>query len=187
MLTRLSLANIGLIIGGTLSIIGFIAYATGNATVNLAGFFYGFPLFLGGLAFKIAELKPAPYVKETPKDVAALRESQATPTQKQVRSDVTRYRYGQDIHLDVALAKLRLGNKKSELPTLTGLYEEAREGKYALVLEFDTPEISIEKWQDKQEKIQTFFGPDIVAAVEPRGEDQISLALIAAEPTPADQ
>ncbi len=180
MLTRLSLANIGIYIGAALSVIGFIAYATGNATVNLAGFFYGFPLFLGGLAFKIAELKPVPYLKKTTPAVTGLREAQATPTQQQVRKDVTRYRYGQDIHLDVALAKIRLGNKKDQLPTLTGLYEEDRDGQYTLVLEFDTPKVSLETWHNRQDKIQSFFGPNIIAAVEDRGKDQVTLALIAA-------
>ena len=61
MLRKTSLASLGLTLGGILTLVGFIAYATGNATLNLAGFFYGIPLLLGGLALKASELKPIPF------------------------------------------------------------------------------------------------------------------------------
>ena len=164
--------------------IGILAYFVGdkdstlNSTVNLAAFFYGFPIFLGGLAFKITELKPAPLIKPTSSEVLALRDQEATDTQIQVRKDVTRFRYGQDIHLDVALARIGITTREDELPLLTGLYEEAYHGHYALVLEFDSPEIPFEKWEAQQPKIQTFFGPGILAEVEDLGESQTRLALI---------
>jgi hypothetical protein len=187
MLSRLSFANLGLTIGGILSIIGILAYVTGNATLNLAGFFYGFPLFLGGLAFKIAELKPAPYTRPTSPEVAVLRESQATPIQKQLRRDVTRYRYGQSIHMDVAIARIGLTTRKDDLPELTGLYETTTEGAYTLVLEFNSPEVSFSRWESQQGKIETFFGPGIRAVLEeikdnslPADSDQrVRMSLIA--------
>lgn len=184
MLTRFSLAKIGITVGGILTVIGLLAYFVGdpnsnlNSTVNLGAFFYGLPLFLGGLAFKITELKPAQYIKPTPPEVLELRKKEATATQKQVRKDVTRYRYGQDIHLDVALARLGLTTREEDLPVLTGLYEEARHDHYALVLEFDSPAIPFEKWESQQPKIQTFFGPGILAEVEDLGEDRTRLALV---------
>jgi len=42
MLRQVSLGTLGLTIGGILTIIGFIAYANDNATLNLVGFFTGF-------------------------------------------------------------------------------------------------------------------------------------------------
>lgn len=167
-----------------MTVLGLLAYFVGdanstlNSTINLAFFFYGFPLFLGGLAFKITELKPAPYIKPTPPDIEALRDSEATDIQTQVRKDVTRYRYGQDIHLDVALARIGITTRKDDLPLLTGLYEEARQGHYALVLEFDSPYIPFEKWESQQPKIQTFFGPGILAEFEDLGDDRARMALI---------
>src|SRR4028118_415972 len=98
MLRQISLGKLGLIVGGILTLVGFVAYATNNPTLNLAGFFYGIPLLLGGLALSAAELPPVPCQQTSP-DIVALREQQATPTQNQVRLDVTRYRYGQDAHL----------------------------------------------------------------------------------------
>ena len=163
MLTRFSLAKIGITVGGILTVLGLLAYFVGdtnstlNSTINLACFFYGFPIFLGGLAFKITELAPAPFLKPTPPDIEALRKTDATEIQNKVRKDVTRYRYGQDIHLDVALARIGLGTNKNALPELIGLYEEKRHGHYALVLEFYTPLVPFDKWEYKQPKIQSFF------------------------------
>lgn len=184
MLTRFSLAKIGITVGGILTILGLMAYFVGdanstlNSTINLACFFYGFPIFLGGLAFKITELKPAPWTKPTPPEIEALRKTEATDTQNQVRKDVTRFRYGQDIHLDAALARIGLGTNKDALPELIGLCEEQRHGHYALVLDFYTPLVPFSKWEYKQPKIQSFFGPGILAEIEDLGGDLARLALI---------
>jgi hypothetical protein len=96
MFGKIPLALVGLIVGGLLTVMGFVAYALDYATLNLAGFFYGVPLLLGGLALKAAELKPIPFAEPTSESVLTLRKEQATPTQNQIRKDVTRYRYGQE-------------------------------------------------------------------------------------------
>jgi hypothetical protein len=44
-------------------------------------------------------------------DAVALREQQATPILQQVRSDVTRFRYGDEQHLDEALLRIFRINK----------------------------------------------------------------------------
>ncbi|NJL83372.1 MAG: DUF2854 domain-containing protein [Chloroflexaceae bacterium] len=178
MLQKTSLGSVGLVVGGLLTIVGFIAYATGNATLNLAGFFYGVPLFLGGLALKAAELKPIPYSQPPAPEVVALREQQATPTQKQIRRDVMRYRYGQEAHLDESLQRLGLRPTDEERPLLTGLREVVWEGAYALILEFDSPLISLVSWQEKLEKIESFFGPDIRADITQPAAERVELALI---------
>ena len=77
MLRKIPLAAVGLTVGGILTIVGFYAYAVGMNTLNLAGFFYGIPLLLGGLALKASELKPVPYTQATTPEVKELR-SQAT-------------------------------------------------------------------------------------------------------------
>ena len=137
MLRQFSLASIGLVVGGILTVVGLIAYTTGNATLNLAGFFYGFPLFLGGLALKTTELKPVKISPPPSAAILALRADQATPTQTKLRRDVTRYVYGQNVHLDRALTLLELKPLDEEAcPILEGLQETAVEGAYTLVLEF---------------------------------------------------
>jgi hypothetical protein len=186
MLRQISLGTLGLVVGGILSVVGFAAYFGQNATLNLVGFFYGIPLLLGGLALRVAELKPAPYTIPTTPEILTLREQQATATQNQIRKDVTRYRYGQEAHLDTSLKYLGLSPSDDECPTLSGISEQERDGAYALVLEFESPMIPLTTWQEKQEKIARFFGPGLRVEINQTDEDQISVALIAA-PEPAEQ
>jgi Protein of unknown function (DUF2854) len=178
MLAQLSLARIGLVVGSILTTIGIVAYATGNATLNLAGLFYGVPVLLGGLALKAAELKPIPFTKQTSPEIISLREQQATPTQNQLRNDVTRFRYGQEAHLDDSLARIGLSPNDEQRPILTGIWETEVNGAYTLMMEFDSPFISLEQWQGKQEKIAKFFGPGIKADVVQPEEKRIDLSLI---------
>jgi hypothetical protein len=179
MLRKLSLATLGISVGGTMTVAAIIAYIVENATINLIGFSYGIPILLGGLAFKITELKPVKPSKETSPVIEALRETQATDTQKQVIKDVTRYWYGQDAHLDTALKKVGLGPSKEAQPVLEGFYETDVKGAYALTLEFSSPGRTFDQWMVKQGKIERFFGPGIRAHISQPQENVIELALIA--------
>jgi hypothetical protein len=176
MLRKIPLGTVLLVVGGILTLVGFVAYAQENATLNLVGFFYGVPILLGGLALRAAELEPVPYTRPSSEAVMALRK-QATQTQEQVRKDVTRYRYGQEAHLDDTLERLGLSPNDTQRPVLSGLYEDQREGAYTLVLEFDSPYVSFEKWQEKQSKIESFFGPGIVAEISQPAEKKVELAM----------
>ncbi|MEO1067667.1 MAG: DUF2854 domain-containing protein [Cyanobacteria bacterium J06638_6] len=177
-LGRINLSLVLLAVGGVLTIIGFVAYFQDNSTLNLVGFFYGIPVLLGGLALRAAELEPAPYSQPTRPEVLKLREEQATSTQNQVRLDVTRYRYGQEAHLDVALQKLGLSPSGQECPALTGLHEDEIDGSYALVLEFDSATVPFSTWVEKKAKIETFFGPSVRAELSQPEDDRVNLALI---------
>ncbi|MBF2027208.1 MAG: DUF2854 domain-containing protein [Oscillatoriales cyanobacterium C42_A2020_001] len=179
MLRQISLAKLGLVAGGILTIIGFIAYFLDNATLNLVGFFYGIPVLLGGLALKAAELEPVPLVQPTPPSVVALRDRQATAIQKQILNDVTRYRYGQRAHLDSSLEALGLAPTDEERPVITGVREGETDGAYTLVLEFDSPMMSLDVWQKKQEKLATFFGPGIRVTLDQPQEERVNLGLVA--------
>lgn len=178
MFRKFSLGTIGLTVGGILILVGFVAYAVDNATLNLVGFFYGFPLFLGGLALKANEIKPIPFTENTTPEVLVLRQQQATATQNKIRQDITRYCYGQDAHLDSTLSYLGLSPTDDERPTLKSLRETEINGAYALILEFDSPLISVDDWQEKQAKMTTYFGPGIDVQIKAVGEEQVELALI---------
>lgn len=184
MLGKFSLAKLGLVVGGILTIIGFIAYFSENATLNLVGFFYGIPLLLGGLALKAAELNPAPFSKPTPPAILTLREQQSTPTQTQILKDVTRYRYGQKVHLDTSLSLLGFSPSDEEQPFLQSIREEDIAGTYALILEFYSPLMPLHVWKEKREKIEKFFGPGIRAEVSNPEEERIDLALISTPEQP---
>jgi hypothetical protein len=181
MLGGISLGTVGLTIGSILTITGFIAYFADNATLNLVGFFYGFPLLLGGLALKANELKPIPFSQTTTPSILALRKQQATVTQTKIRKDITRYCYGQKAHLDEALAYLGLSPTYDSRPIVTGLRETEINGAYTLILEFDSPLISFDAWQQKQEKMTKYFGPNVeISMTQPR-EDYIELSLMKQE------
>lgn len=177
MLRQISLGTVGLTVGAILSVIGLVAYIGENATLNLIGFFYGIPLLLGGLALKSAELKPVPYSQPAP-EVVALREQQATATQNQIRKDVTRYRYGQEAHLDSSLEYLGLSPSDEERPELSSIREETIDGSYALILKFESPLIPFTTWQAKQEKLDRFFGPGLQVKLSQPAEEQVEIALI---------
>jgi len=182
-LNKISLASIGLYVGGLLFVVGFWAYAKGNSTLNLIGFFYGFPILLGGFAFKSSEVTPVPLLVPESDDVVTLRKVQETSTQKQLRKDVTRYRYGIKAHLDEVLEKLGMSPTDEERPVLVGIYEEISQaeetkGAYSLVLRFRSPLMDFEAWQQKQDKLTRFFGPGIVAVVSELENKEIDLRLI---------
>ena len=165
-------------VGGLLALIGFFAYAIQDATFNLIGFFYGIPLFLGGLALKSAELEPVPFTELTSASVLKLREREATDTLNQIRKDVTRYRYGQEAHLDIALEKLGLAPSDDDRPVLTGIKESEIGGAYALTLDFYSPFMKIDVWQEKRDKITKFFGPGVIADIDfDDGTEEINLTL----------
>lgn len=179
MLRQISLGKLGLVVGGVLTVVGFVAYFANNPTLNLIGFFYGIPLLLGGLALNIAELKPVPFSKPSTPEVLTLRQQQATATQNQIRQDITRYRYGQEAHLDSSLSHLGLSPTDEERPAITGLREADFDGAYALILEFNSPMIPFEVWQQKQEKMESFFGPGVKVQLTQPAENEIELALVA--------
>jgi len=167
-----SLASFVLPIGSVLLGYGFGAYfniVPGQDVASLL-LVYGFPATVLGFALKYAELKPVT-LRSTPEAVK-LRESQATEIQTQVRNDCCRYRYGDEQHLDEALGRVFLFNRPQGIPrrmspTLVGLREEVREGKYTLVMEFESKkELTEEQWRERQGKFQSFFGPGIEAAME---------------------
>jgi Protein of unknown function (DUF2854) len=178
MLGNISLGTLGLSVGGILIIAGFVAYGVDNATLNLVGFFYGFPLFLGGLALKANELKPIPFSQTTTESILALRKEQATVTQNRIRTDITRYCYGQQGHLDRALIYLGLSPSNDERPIVTGLRETEVNGAYAIILEFDSPLIPIDVWQEKHGKMTKYFAPNVEVKITQPDENRIELELI---------
>lgn len=173
------MGTLGLVVGGILTLVGFVAYFMDYATLNLAGFFYGIPLLLGGFALKAAELKPVPFVPPTSDAVLALRDTQATETQIQIRKDVARYRYGENAHLSTALDYLGLSPTDEERPVLKYIREEEIHGRYAMTLGFYSPLIGLDDWLTKHEKMERFFAPGVAVTVSSPEEEMIELQLLA--------
>ena len=137
-LATTSFGTIGLSVGLPLLVYGFFSFFNfiGGSVSSLL-LIYGFIISLIGFALKYAQLDPLELV--TYEDALALRESQSTGILAQVRNDVTRYRYGDEQHLEEALAIIFRYNRpgglrKNQAPTLVGLAEMVIVDRYALVL-----------------------------------------------------
>jgi hypothetical protein len=60
---------------------------------------------------------------------------------------------------------------------VTSLQETEINGAYTLILEFYSPLITLDTWQQKQEKMTRYFGPDVEVSIKQPSEDCIELAL----------
>ncbi|KAI5684257.1 hypothetical protein M9H77_05485 [Catharanthus roseus] len=183
-LAKVSFGVIGLGVGVTLLSYGFGAYFNilPGSEWSALMLTYGFPLAIIGMALKYAELKPVPCL--TYSDAQILREQCATPILKQVRNDVTRYRYGDEQHLDEALKRIFQygqggGIPRRSAPVLQKIREEVTEdGKYCLVLVFEAKALQLSDFEQRQAKFASFFGPGITAEVAKGENDLYEVRLI---------
>ncbi|XP_052205786.1 LOW QUALITY PROTEIN: uncharacterized protein LOC127810377 [Diospyros lotus] len=183
-LAKVSFGVIGLGVGLSLLSYGFGAYFNilPGSEWSAIMLTYGFPLAIIGMALKYAELKPVPCL--TYLDAQTLREKCATPILKQVRSDVTRYRYGDEQHLDEALKRIFQygqggGIPRRSAPVLQMIREEVTEdGKYCLVLVFEAKALQLSDFEQRQAKFASFFGPGITAEVGKGEKDLYEVRLI---------
>lgn len=183
-LAKVSFGVIGLSVGVSLLSYGFGAYFNilPGSEWSAIMLTYGFPLAIIGMALKYAELKPVPCL--TYSNAQMLREKCATPILKQVRNDVTRYRYGDEQHLDEALKRIFQygqggGIPRRSAPVLQMIREEVTEdGKYCLVLVFEAKALQLSDFERRQAKFTSFFGPGITAEVGKGEKDLYEVRLI---------
>lgn len=184
-LSGTSFGTIGMSVGLPLLLYGFGAYFNflPGSDVSALMLIYGFPISLIGFALKYAELAPLKCV--TYENALAVRDEQTTPILTQVRNDVTRYRYGDEQHLEEAMKIIFRFNRpgglrRNQAPELVGLSEQIINDRYALCLEFDSPKMEFADWTDRLAKITGFFGPGVVATATKIGGDdhKVEIALI---------
>jgi hypothetical protein len=152
-----------------------------GADVSALMLIYGFPISLIGFALKYAELAPLECI--TYADALKLRDEQTTPILTQVRNDVTRFRYGDEQHLEEALKIIFRFNRpgglrRNQAPELVGLSEEVINDRYSLCLVFDSPKMEFSDWTERLGKITGFFGPGVVAAATQLEGSKVEIALI---------
>ena len=176
-----SLANVGLLLGTLITAYSFYGYFSsyGTASGTSLGFVYGVPILLIGFALKYAELKPIP-LKST-KETQQLRETKSTETLKKIVKDITRHRYGDEAHLSVAMRSLGMAPKGLAVPELVDASESIEEDRYVLALTFVSVETPWKVWEEKKEKFERFFGPNVKAEVKKLDADKrlVELRLIA--------
>lgn len=172
---RISFGSILTPLGVGLLAYGFCAFfgLAPGTDISPLMLIYGFPISLLGFALSYAQLAPVPCL--TTAGALAARDTAATDIQKQLRDDVTRFRYGDEQHLEEALNRVfqfgrTTGIPRRLAPTLTGVREELTGDAraYTLVLEFENKkDCTLEMWTNRRDRIQTFFGPGIVATITP--------------------
>ncbi|KAL1291838.1 hypothetical protein HN51_060338 [Arachis hypogaea] len=183
-LSKVSFGVVGLGVGLSLLSYGFGAYfnVLPGSEWSAIMLTYGFPLAIIGMALKYAELKPVPCL--TYSDAQSLSEKCATPILKQVKSDVTRFRYGDEQHLDEALKRIFQygqggGIPRRSAPVLHMIREEVTDdGKYSLVLVFEAKALQLSDFEQRQAKFASFFGPGITAEVGKGEKDLYEVRLI---------
>ena len=171
----LSPGSLVTIAGGVLTVVGAIAYGSGNANLSLPTIFYGIPILLGGLALKSSELPPARRI--TPKSRLKKEREAATPELRKLLGDVTRWRYGQKAHLESSLESLKLWDEDKP-PQLLEIEEICRGGHYGLRLRFACEAIPIQLWQEKRDRLSRFFAKGVEATINPLKGDRLDLFLL---------
>ncbi len=172
----ISPANLITVTGSFLTVIGCIAYLTGAANLSVPTLFYGFPIFLGGLALKSTEIKPAQKISSNKSSQDKEIPSELTKLIK----DVTRWRYGQHAHLESSLKVLDLWDQPNP-PQLLEIEELYTEQGYGLRLRFRIAGVSLERWQEKEERLGRFFAKGLQAKLIPNDSKEIDLMLLPKE------
>ena len=170
--------NLITVAGGVLTVVGAVAYGTGNANLSLPTIFYGIPILLGGLALKSSELPPARRV--TAVTTFKAERDAATPELGKLLADVTRWRYGQKAHLESSLEALKLWDEDTP-PQLEEIEELNGPEGYGLRMRFSLGAVGLERWQEKQERLGRFFAKGLRAELDDLGGDRIDLRLLQTE------
>ena len=149
----LSPGNLIVTAGGILAFVGMTAYFTDSVNLSVPTIIYGVPIFLNGLGLKTSEIPPVELFDKTnfainkfnrPKELTAL------------VKDVTRWRYGIKAHLETSLESLNLWDEDNP-PQLKEIEEIAKEEKNGLRMRFELNAVPLEKWIEKQERLNRFF------------------------------
>ncbi len=174
----LSPANLITVTGAVLTVVGITAYLTGAANLSVPTLFYGFPIFLGGLALKTTELKPTKRI--SPKSELTKAKEKGAPELIKVVKDVTRWRYGQNVHLESSLIALELWDQEKP-PQLIEIEElETVEG-YGIRLRFKIEGVILSRWQEKQDRLGRFFAKGMRAEILSPNKDELDLLIVPKE------
>jgi len=178
---KFSVAN--LVVGLTVLFLGIFAVCyfipeKSDLLTNLSfiGFYFGVFALFAAIPLKINEVKPTPRLNPPPTDLEKYI-GQQTTIQKQILQDIDKFVYLKKTHMEEPLSRLKLTYRESGIPKLTAFDEKIIDGRYTLVLRFDSPKAPLEKWKEKQDKLNSFFGRDAEVAVRGAGENVIDLYL----------
>jgi hypothetical protein len=149
-----------------------------QANLGLFGVTYVSFIWPAYFVLRLTERKPIRPTAVPPANITQLR-AQQTTIQKEILRDISKYLYLKETHMQDQLTVLRLGVKGDpELPKLVGYREEDVAGRYGLVLRFDSPHVPFSKWQERQPKLDTFFGKDVDIQLQESGNQTIEIVMV---------
>ena len=171
----LSPGNLITIGGASLSLIGLTAYFTDATNLSVPTFFYGVPIFLIGISLKTTEVPPAIKVVS---DATLDSDSKKRPEELgKLIKDVTRWRYGQSCQLESSLRVLKLWDIDNP-PQLIEIEELVKDGNYGIRMRFEMAGVSLERWNDKKERLGRFFAKGLCAELFCPTPGEIDLTLL---------
>ncbi len=171
----LSPANLITIGGASLSLIGLTAYFSDATNLSVPTFFYGVPIFLIGISLKTTEVPPA--LRVVPEKKFALERNKAPEELGKLIKDVTRWRYGQSCQLESSLRVLKLWDIDSP-PQLIEIEELVTDGNYGIRMRFKIAGVSLERWNNKKERLGRFFAKGFSAEIFCPTPGEIDLTLL---------
>lgn len=185
-----SLAKAILTVGVGLTFTSFAEYflTEGSGGLSSLGFIYGIPVTLIGFSLQYAELPPAGM--QATQAAEALFDSKATQTMQDIKSDVTRHRYGDEAHLDTTVKALGLVLPQKAYPQLQYLEIEQEDGnEVAMTMVFQSLDTPYRMWAEEERvrKYNTFFGPGCWAQVVKISAEEklVGIKLTTGTPPPA--
>ena len=175
MIKSFSPASVISVVGACLTVIGLISYFSNAANLSVPTFFYGVPILLIGLALKNSELAPV-ICKNSPTDLETIKQKMPEELQKLIE-DVSRFRYGQRVHLETSLQALKLWDegKPPQLKEIT-LLEKAN--TFGIQLRFKCNGVPQEKWNDKKDRLGRFFSKGLMATIKPDKSGNVEIVLL---------
>ena len=172
---KISPASLITLTGAVLTVIGCFAYITSAVNLSVPTLFYGFPIFLGGLALKTTELRPTKIIFSDSNENEG--ENAGPPELEKLVKDVTRWRYGQHAHLESSLKALDLWDQGNP-PQLLEIEELNTGSGYGVRLRFEIAGVSIERWHEKRERLGRFFAKGLQAEIINPSKGMLDLMII---------
>ncbi len=174
MKAQFSPASVVSLVGAVLAVIGLASYFNDATNLSVPTFFYGAPILLIGLAMKNSELQPTnSLISKSKLDKLKLKGPKEL---LDLINDVTRFRYGQRVHLESSLQALKLWDERNPPKLLEiGLLEI--EENFGITMKFESEGVSLEKWQEKKERLGRFFVKDLIANINCSSSGEINLEL----------
>ena len=171
---QFSPASLVSLAGAVLAVTGLVSYFNDATNLSVPTFFYGVPILLIGLAMKNSELGPTKnLISET--ELSKLQEKGPKELSDLIR-DVTRFRYGQRVHLESSLQALKLWDDKKP-PQLLEIALLEEEQKFGVRMKFESQGVPIAKWEGAKERLGRFFANGLMAEINSTTAGEIDLEL----------